>query len=460
MKTEEDKEEDNVVRNIDASFVDVKLYDIEQPQYSVTIQLDVNMGSDSDSDSKTDSDLEHGPTTNEPPKKYTNIYELIHDKYGDSLAGDDDFSTCYSPPLDIVPIKIDETEALFVERYVKKMYETEVEDDCNEHIELFRTKIANYEREKLRGSRQRTLFERCVLYTNIAFELYRATVGTFLIVFIQQRCGDHQCSPFENVAKRDPFFVFTMTWSCMTYMLFAFLYYNEIMREYKLVRYFAQNKEDRRGIYGINHSSEYYNNNHGGKSSYHTNINGMMNNPVTNCELAKEIKEDIYRTNLWYYCTTLYTCLFFMFNVLFSAVAVGLNTAGENTAIGFITNVVIIIPKFYGIFDNFFTCTKYYGHGVLSIYSGYKTEYVQYNDYSLEYSEKILESMKAFRSRLFMEHFKSVVDDIQTNGYQCLAYYGEPYIDEEWEKVKRRRYMKKLMKYHAKDIVCNDVVEC
>jgi hypothetical protein len=457
MKTEE---EDNVVRNIDASFVDAELHDIEQPHTMVTIELDVDVAasSDSNTDSDSDLDLEHGPTTNEPPKKYTNIYDLIHDKYGDSLAGDDDFFTCYSPPLNIVPIKIDETEALFVERYVKKMYETEVEDDCNEHIELFRTKIANYESEKLRGSTQRTLFERCVLYTNIAFELYRATVGTFLIVFIQQRCGDHQCSPFENVAKRDPFFVFTMTWSCLTYMLFAFLYYNEITREYKLVRYFAQNKEDRRGIYGINHSSEY----HAGVFglSYHTNVNGKPNNPIANCSLAKEIKQDIYRTNLWYYCTALYTCLFFMFNVLFSAVAVGLNTAGENTAIGFITNVVIIIPKFYGIFDNFFTCTKYYGHGVLSIYSGFKREFVQYNDYSLEYSEKILESMKAFKGELFMGHFKSVVDDIQTNGYQCLAYYGEPYIDEEWEKVKRRRYMKKLMKYHAKDIVCNDVVEC
>jgi len=456
MKTDEEKDHNNIVHNntsfVAASFSGAELHDIEQPRVMVTIELDA------DADAYSDSEHEDSPITNEPPKKYTNIYELIHDKYGDSLTGDGDFSMCYSPPLDIVPIKIDETEALFVEKYVKRMYEAEVENACNEHIELFRTKIANYERARLRESTQRTLFERCVLYTNIAFELYRATVGTFLIVFIQQRCGDHPCSPFENVANRDPFFVFTMTWSCMTYMMFAFLYYNEITREYKLLRYFTQNKEDRRGIYGINHSSEYYNN-HGGQSLYHTNINGMMNNPVTNCALAKEIKRDIYRTNLWYYCTALYTCLFFMFNVLFSAVAVGLNTAGENTAIGFITNVVIIIPKFYGIFDNFVTCTKYYGQGVLSIYSGYKTEYVQYNDYSLEYSEKILESMKAFKGGLFMEHFKSVVDNIQTNGYQYLAYYGEPYIDKEWEKVKRRRYMKKLMKYHAKDIVCNDV-EC
>lgn len=423
-------------------------YDIEQPVDASFSEIELYESDDSED---LEEDHKDNPIMNEPPKKYTNIYELIHDKYGDSLAGDDDFSTCYTPPLDIVSIKIDETEALFVERYVKKIYEADVEDDCNEHIELFRTKIVDYERAKLRESTQRTLFERCVLYTNIAFELYRATVGTFLIVFIQQRCGDHQCSPFENVAKRDPFFVFTMTWSSITYMMFALLYYNEIAREYKLTRYFAQNKEDRRGIYGINHSSEY----HAGVFglSYHTNVNGKPNNPIANCALAKEIKLDIYRTNMWYYCTAMYTCLFFMFNVLFSAVAVGLNTAGENTAIGFITNVVIIIPKFYGIFDNFVTCTKCYGQGVLSIYSGYKTEYVQYNDYSLEYSEKILESMKAFKGELFMGHFKSVVGDIQANGYQCLAYYGEPYIDEEWEKVKRRRYMKKLMKYHAKDIV-------
>ena len=42
------------------------------------------------------------------------------------------------------------------------------------------------------------------MYTAFIMEFYRVLMGSFLLVFVPQKCGDDICGLFENVATGNP----------------------------------------------------------------------------------------------------------------------------------------------------------------------------------------------------------------------------------------------------------------
>tara|TARA_B100001063_G_scaffold167131_5_gene156099 strand:- start:1287 stop:2117 length:831 start_codon:yes stop_codon:yes gene_type:complete len=77
----------------------------------------------------------------------------------------------------------------------------------------------------------------------LIFEIYRVLMGSFLIAFVPQKCGDSICSLNDNINSEDSVIVFGNTCNMLTFLSFLLLYYFEVKRENKLITYLHVNTE-------------------------------------------------------------------------------------------------------------------------------------------------------------------------------------------------------------------------
>ena len=81
------------------------------------------------------------------------------------------------------------------------------------------------------------------MYLAFIMEFYRVLMGSFLLIFVPQKCGDEMCGMFENVATGKPLIDTAFGINVVTFGLFLAMYYAELTRENSMINYLHVNPE-------------------------------------------------------------------------------------------------------------------------------------------------------------------------------------------------------------------------
>jgi len=81
------------------------------------------------------------------------------------------------------------------------------------------------------------------MYISFITEFYRALMGSFLILFVPQKCGDHICNTSDNINTGDNLTDSAFSFNVIVFVLFLHMYFAELRRETKLIDYLHINPE-------------------------------------------------------------------------------------------------------------------------------------------------------------------------------------------------------------------------
>lgn len=80
------------------------------------------------------------------------------------------------------------------------------------------------------------------VYVSFIFELYRVLMGSMLVMFVPQKCGDHICDMFENTTVIPEVYNTAIAMNAYSLLCFFIMYMIEIKRENKLITYLEVDK--------------------------------------------------------------------------------------------------------------------------------------------------------------------------------------------------------------------------
>ena len=80
------------------------------------------------------------------------------------------------------------------------------------------------------------------VYVSFVFELYRVLMGSMLVMFVPQKCGDHICDMFENTTVVPEVYNTAIAMNAYSLLCFFIMYMIEIKRENKLITYLEVDK--------------------------------------------------------------------------------------------------------------------------------------------------------------------------------------------------------------------------
>lgn len=180
----------------------------------------------------------------------------------------------------------------------------------------------------------------------LSLEVYRVIMGSCLMIFVPQKCGETSCGISDNLNRSDDLSVACLSFNLITMITFLFLYGVEFKRESKLISYLEVNK----------------------------------NKPMDNESIGEELnKLDIsYKNILWnldyYYKVTGYVSLgSFMVNALLSAISISSRYLDQTTITVLITNILFMGLKIHEVLTIVYTDKNVF-------LSAFLTKRVQYND--------------------------------------------------------------------------------
>lgn len=78
--------------------------------------------------------------------------------------------------------------------------------------------------------------QKLTVVATLCMELYRILMGSLLLSFVPQKCGDHICGITENLYVDGAYYIVYII-NIMTFISFIFLYMVEIKRENRLITY-------------------------------------------------------------------------------------------------------------------------------------------------------------------------------------------------------------------------------
>ena len=81
------------------------------------------------------------------------------------------------------------------------------------------------------------------IYFAFIMEFYRVLMGSFLILFVPQKCDNEICGLFENVITGNPVIDTAFSVNIAVFSLFMAMYYAELIRENKMINYLHVNPE-------------------------------------------------------------------------------------------------------------------------------------------------------------------------------------------------------------------------
>tara|TARA_Y100000816_G_scaffold200776_2_gene147476 strand:+ start:1279 stop:1953 length:675 start_codon:yes stop_codon:yes gene_type:complete len=81
------------------------------------------------------------------------------------------------------------------------------------------------------------------MYFAFIMEFYRVLMGSFLILFVPQKCDNEICGLFENVITGNPVIDTAFSVNIAAFSLFMAMYYAELIRENKMINYLHVNPE-------------------------------------------------------------------------------------------------------------------------------------------------------------------------------------------------------------------------
>jgi hypothetical protein len=80
-------------------------------------------------------------------------------------------------------------------------------------------------------------------YVAFVLEMYRVLMGTLLLFFVPQKCGDELCNMSQMIAKTDAMYVGNISVNFVTFAAFFLMYVIELRRENKMISYLEVHKE-------------------------------------------------------------------------------------------------------------------------------------------------------------------------------------------------------------------------
>lgn len=80
-------------------------------------------------------------------------------------------------------------------------------------------------------------------YIVFILEIYRVLMGTLLLLFVPQKCGNDLCSMSQILLKSDATYIGNVSVNVATFIAFVVMYVTELRRENKMISYLEVNKE-------------------------------------------------------------------------------------------------------------------------------------------------------------------------------------------------------------------------
>ena len=81
------------------------------------------------------------------------------------------------------------------------------------------------------------------MYSSFIMEFYRVLMGSFLTIFVPQKCGDHICTMNDNMITSNDMKNVVFAINATTFAIFLHMYYAEMKRENKMITYLHVNPE-------------------------------------------------------------------------------------------------------------------------------------------------------------------------------------------------------------------------
>ena len=184
------------------------------------------------------------------------------------------------------------------------------------------------------------------VYISFIFELYRVVMGSFLILFVPQKCGEELCTMMEPIQNGNQLTNAAFGVNIATFCLFLCMYYAEITRENKMITYLHVNKEEPCDDDAV-------------------------------CEALKKLPVDKKQSILLWdkrYLRTGQVALFgFIANAVLSSIVIYDNFLDSKTTSALITNILFMALKINETYSITNTSENIF-------YSAYLNERVQFND--------------------------------------------------------------------------------
>jgi hypothetical protein len=198
-------------------------------------------------------------------------------------------------------------------------------------------------------------YQRYQAISSVLIELFRVITSSLLIIFVPQKCGDHICTLQEATRFNNGFNSIGLSVNFITLGAFIILYWIEMWRENRLIKYLDVNP------------------NMPTDSVYISNIMNI---------LPLEKKNKILQSSKYYLYITWITIIIYIINAIISGIIINRAYLSNQTYATFITYVIFMITKLTN------------AHGVITTddniyYSAYLKTNVQFNDIDRNYKNMV-----------------------------------------------------------------------
>ena len=85
--------------------------------------------------------------------------------------------------------------------------------------------------------------QRIKIFFLFIFQVYKIIMGSFLVLFVPQQCGDHDCTIYELGNNNEKYGQLCVMWNVFTLLSFLYLYLVELRRENWMITYLDHNDE-------------------------------------------------------------------------------------------------------------------------------------------------------------------------------------------------------------------------
>jgi len=236
----------------------------------------------------------------------------------------------------------------------------------------------------------RHIFDMYSFILIIVYQFYITIIGNFLILFVEQDCGNNTCGIFENIFVGKKLYDSTFIIGLLSFMTFTVFHIYESQREIFLKKNFEVRDKDtqhhRDTIFKLF-----------GDFFLYVNLNEKYKpNVVDSHILSLNFSYTVFLFN-YRLKKTGYACyIIYFINILLNLLTLLLNNNNQKTYIGILTNLFIFFPKLYEIYF-FVTIDE------SSTASPYITTYAKYEYYNRDFlfdlERKILRECQIYLSK-------------------------------------------------------------
>ena len=193
----------------------------------------------------------------------------------------------------------------------------------------------------------------------LVLEFYRVLMGSLLILFVPQKCGDNICSLSENM-NRDNISESAFAFNMLTLFSFLLMYYIEVKRENLMIDSLHVNPDKARSNEAVEESIEL---------------------------LVDDIKNKIWNLDKKYQLTGYFSMGCFSVNAIISSFVIFSNYLDDKTLTVLLTNILFMSSKLNDVFSTVNTEKNIF-------FSAYLKRKVQFNDIDPDAPKKILDDIE------------------------------------------------------------------